>query len=247
MSQYSTPTTSDIKAIAPQFIDEAITSYRLLSGGSQNTNYHIETVENAYVLTICEEKSNQETEQLAYLLEHLAEYNFPTSKVIRSKEGQSTTLWNDKPIMLKAYLDGKIMNPLPAHLLELCGQRLAQLHRIPAPGYLPRDLCFGLNQFHEVELYAADSEFHHWLKEITGLLNKHISSDLSKALIHSDIFDSNVIINPDETDATIMDFEEACHYYRVFDIGMMIVGLCNHNRTVDMEEAACIMKGYQSE
>ena len=26
--------------------------------------------------------------------------------------------------------------------------------------------------------------------------------------------------------ATIMDFEEASYYYRVFDIGMMFIGIC---------------------
>lgn len=247
MSQYATPTAEDIRSILKQFIDLDKLSYKLLSGGSQNTNYRIDTGSESYVLTICEEKSIEETEQLVHLLEHLADHNFPSSKAIRCRDGRATALWNDKPIMLKSYIHGQITNNIPTHLLELCGQRLAQLHRIPAPDYIPTDLCFGLNQFPEVALYAPDSEFHIWLKGITKLVNNHLSPDLPKALIHGDIFFSNVIISNDVTEATIMDFEEACYYYRIFDIGMMIVGLSSIGHSVDLKKAAVILRGYQSE
>ena len=79
-------------------------------------------------------------------------------------------------------------------------------------------------------MYAPESTFYKWLKEIQKYIESYISTDLPKALIHSDIFYNNIIVNKDSEKATIMDFEEACYYYRVFDIGMMIVGTCCRRR-----------------
>ena len=57
-------------------------------------------------------------------------------------------------------------------------------------------------------------------------------------------FDSNVIVNYDETKATIIDFEEATYYYRIFDIAMLFIGLCIENNTINFCQASSILKGY---
>ena len=74
-----------------------------------------------------------------------------------------------------------------------------------------------------------------------------MSAALPMALIHSDIFFNNIIVSDDEKRARIMDFEEACHYYRVFDIGMMLIGCCSDANGLRMEQAAALLKGYQME
>ena len=45
----------------------------------------------------------------------------------------------------------------------------------------------------------------------------------------------------------IMDFEDSAYYYRVFDIGMMIIGICGEEKTVNLEKARYILKGYRRE
>ena len=42
----------------------------------------------------------------------------------------------------------------------------------------------------------------------------------------------------------IMDFEEARHYYRIFDLGMTIVGTCSKNNTINFEKANSLLEGY---
>ena len=78
-------------------------------------------------------------------------------------------------------------------------------------------------------------------------IERHIHPNLPKALIHSDVFYSNVIIEADKPCTTIMDFEEATYYYRIFDIGMAIVGLCSSGEIVDLKKVAHLLKGYQKE
>ena len=246
MSQYSVLDDKDIATIVSEYTQEAVTSFKLLSGGSQNTNYLIQTSDDSYVLTICEEKSIEETINLTKILDHLAHHNFLSSVAIKTKDNHAVVIWKDKPVMLKSFIEGKVLDVLPPRLLKACGTQLAQLHNIPVPDYVPDNLCFGIDYFHEIEIYAAESDFYSWLLQVKQLITNNLSDDLPKALIHSDIFYNNVIVSHDESTATIMDFEDACHYYRIFDLSMMIVGLCSHNNTIDLEEVSNVITGYQS-
>ena len=44
-----------------------------------------------------------------------------------------------------------------------------------------------------------------------------------------------------------MDFEEATYYYRIYDIGMAIVGLCSENEKINLKKVAALLKGYVQE
>lgn len=220
-------------------------SYKMLSGGSANTNYLIRTEDNSFVLTICDEKSIEETEKLASLLEYLQQHKFSTSKLIQTKTGALTSTWNTKPVLLKGFIEGDIAKELTEDLLLYLGKELAQLHQIKAPDFIPREIAFGLQHFDEVHVYAPDSSFYKWLKTMQHYIKNHIDTQLPKALIHSDIFNSNIIVAKGGKQATIMDFEEACYYYRVFDIGMMIIGTCSDKTTINLSKVASLLKGYQ--
>ncbi|OED42004.1 hypothetical protein AB833_08245 [Chromatiales bacterium (ex Bugula neritina AB1)] len=53
----------------------------------------------------------------------------------------------------------------------------------------------------------------------------------------------NVIVNDGTATATIMGFEEACFYYRVFDIGMMLVGFCRVSDKLNLVAAEKLLAG----
>jgi len=61
---------------------EHIDSFRLLSGGSANSNYLVKTTSGNYVITISEQKSLDDANGLANLLEYLVVNNFPSSKIV---------------------------------------------------------------------------------------------------------------------------------------------------------------------
>lgn len=247
MAQYTVLNKEDINSIMVQYDVENVTSYKVLSGGSENTNYLVVTKTGKYVLTICEQRSAQKTSELVYLLEHLASHDFATSKIIRTANNEPITHRNNKAALLKAYIPGQIIEDLSSKILEFLGQELGKLHKIEVPDYLPNKVSYGKESFKEIELYANNSSFHNWLNEIYKYIMEHISPSLPKALIHSDIFYNNVIVNDDETSASIMDFEEASYYYRVFDIGMTIIGLCSEMEMVNLEKVSFLLKGYKRE
>jgi len=224
---------------------EGMSDFKVLSGGSQNTNYWVKTSNRAFVLTVCEQKTLEEAEELAKLLTYLNANDFATSEVIPTIGGGLAAVFEGKPILLKSFIEGRIEKDLSPELLVSLGQQLARLHQIPAPDYLPQSLSSGIEAFDEVKLYAPESEFYVWLKEIRTYIEVFLEEDMPKALIHSDIFFNNIIIQPNGKEGTIMDFEEATYYYRVFDIGMMLVGSCSEGTHLNPLKMQSLLQGYQ--
>ncbi len=244
MAEYSVLNKSEILEILKPYSISEIKSYEILSGGSENTNYKIDSEFGVIVLTISEQKTTEEAQNLTRLLDYLKKHNFSTSELVYTTQNKSLSMFNNKPVMVKKFIPGKIMSSLPAHLLEQIGADAAKLHKITPPDYLHRVMWCGKERFNEVEEYALNSSFDIWLKEILLYIDKYITPDLPKAFIHTDIFDSNIIVSHDETRATIMDFEEATYYFRVFDIAMLFIGLCIENKTINFSHASSILKGY---
>jgi len=234
----------EIEAISANFAIDHIRSFKVLSGGSENTNYLIVADGGKYVLSISEQKSEEKARELAQLLEHLEKHHFETSKLIRDTRNEPVFFWKGRPAMMRSYVEGKILkNPGPL-LIELAGREIAKLHKIDSPDYLPRQLNYGKEQFGMVGEYAANSPFDIWLKEKLEFVKPCFDLNLPKALIHSDVFCDNVVAGKDGKSLVIIDFEDAVCYYRIFDIGMMIIGLCAEGKTVNLEKAGYILKGY---
>jgi len=247
MAQYTVLSDKNVQTILMRYGIQKISSYKVLIGGSENTNYVVNANDKRFVLTICEQKSVQEAQKLALLLNHLDCNNFNTSKLVKTVEGALTVTFNNKPVLLKKFIEGTIIQDFPEHLLIHLGKELAKLHQIKAPDFIANKVAFGLEHFDEVQVYAPESSFYKWLVANRKYIEKYMHSKLPKSLIHSDIFYNNIIVTSDLKTGTIMDFEEACYYYRVFDIGMMIVGTCCENKIIDLQKAVSLLKGYQKE
>ena len=196
---------------------------------------------------VFEQKTEKNAKDLAHLLKHLEINNFNTSKLIYTSDSESVIIWKDKPIIIKAFIEGKIRKDLSPHLLKLIGKELAKLHQINAPEYISDQLNYGKEQFVNVKKYSANSEFDIWLKNILEYIFPYLKLNLPKSIIHSDVFWDNVIIGKDDNSATIIDFEESVNYYRLFDVGMTIIGICGEEKVINMEKAKHLLDGYQSE
>ena len=246
MAHYSILNKADILEILKPYSIYSIKKFKILDGGSENTNYKIDSEVGKIVLTISEQKTIQEAQDLAELLDHLKKNNFDTSELVHTSQNKSLSIYKNKPVMVKRYLEGKIMSDIPLHLLQQIGADTARLHKISVPDYVRDIMWCGKERFNEVKQYALNSPFDLWLKDTHSYIDKNTAPDLPKAFIHSDIFGSNIIINNDKTKATIMDFEEATHYYRVFDIAVLFISLCVQSGDIDFTRASSVLKGYTS-
>ena len=245
MALYARLDRAAIESLARQFGIDDITAFSVMDGGNENTNYCIETNSGRFVLTLCDQKSLKQATDLVSLLVHLTDHGIRTSRVVMPLEGPDVILHDQKPVMLKRHVDGDITANLSGNLLVQLGEEMARLHDIPVPSYLPKSFPYGRSYFPEVMDSNLDHTYINWLSNKNSYLQKRIPQNLPMTLIHGDVFFDNLIVKGDQLMA-IIDFEEACHYYRSFDLGMAIVGTCRDRQAICFEKARRFIRGYQN-
>ncbi len=237
---------SAAEGLARRFGIGDITAFSVMDGGHENTSYYVETSSGQYVLTLSDQKSLKHVTNLANLLLYLTDRGIRTSRVVVPPKEPIVVLHDEKPVMLKRYVEGHVTTDLTGNLLVQLGEEMARLHEIPAPSYLPQSFPYGRSHFPEVTNSNLGHAFVDWLSEKSSYLQKRIPKHLPLALIHGDVFFDNMIVQRDQLVA-IIDFEEACHYYRSFDLGMVIVGACRDRKGISFEKAGQFIRAYQKE
>ena len=112
MEQYTHLNENEIGEILSQFDIHDFSSFELLSGGSENTNYLVKSRNEKFVLSVFEQKTKKNVKKIAHLLKHLESNRFNTSRLIYSSFNEPVIIWNSKPIILKVYIEGIIKKDL---------------------------------------------------------------------------------------------------------------------------------------
>ena len=246
MARYARLDRTAVEGLARRFGIGDITAFSVMDGGSENTSYCVETSSGRYVLTLSDQKSLRHVTNLANLLVYLTDHGIRTSTVVVPPKEPVVVLHDEKPVMLKRYVDGNITANITGNLLLQLGEEMARLHKISTPSYLPKSFPYGRSYFPEVTDSSLDHAYIDWLSEKNSYLQKRIPKNLPMTFIHGDVFFDNLIVRGDQLIA-IIDFEEACHYYRSFDLGMVIVGTCRGRQGICFRKARRFIRGYQND
>ncbi|KUI97199.1 phosphotransferase [Vibrio sp. MEBiC08052] len=217
-----------------------------LGEGSGNTNFLIETNIGDCVLSIIEEQTRDEVEIMANTLVWLESNNFRTSRLIspEQQENHSITL-RGKPSLLRTYMNGHVYKDLSEGMLKQLGATMAKLHEIPIPDFIGDSIFYEQKKFMDALDANIDIEYENWAKlRLSELAVNHIHG-LPTSVIHSDLFYDNMLFNGEQF-VSMIDFELACIYHSVFDIGMAIVGTCSIDGELSLTKAESLITGYQS-
>jgi len=63
-------------------------------------------------------------------------------------------------------------------------------------------------------------------------------------LVHGDIFYDNVLFE-DENLKAILDFEDVSRIYKIYDLGMAVVGICTEEANIVIKKVRALIDGYQ--
>lgn len=242
MVKYSQLQENDIQEITSNY-ELTVINFESLEGGSGNSNYFLQTEQGKFVLTVCEIDFVRAV-SVGKLLLYLEERDFPTTRLRTLAKGDLTTMYLGKPIIIKPHIFGKVLIELDTAMIGQVGMAMARLHQIPAPDFLPEVHDYGLEAFSNAIGQNIDPEFEAWLAERRAYLIRNISPELPRGFIHGDLFYDNVLFEGNKLKA-IIDFEEACRYYKVFDLGMGVLGLCVEGTKVNLAKARALGIGYQ--
>jgi homoserine kinase type II len=242
MANYSTISHRDLGRLISEYNLGDHTEVSNMRGGAANTSFVLRTPTDKYIFTVCDAKQLSDVESLVQLLILLEQEDFPTNRIVLRSNGRPILIFKDKPAILKTYVDGDVYHDMTPAMLEQTGEAIAQLHGITPPNYLPESFPYGLQCFSE--LFSQESEFAGWIRGKAQLLIEGISPDLPRGLIHGDVFYDNTIFDKGVL-AGIIDFEEACHYFKVFDLGMCAVGTCSDKGKLSLPKVHSLINGYQ--
>jgi homoserine kinase type II len=233
----------EINSILNHYDLGSITKFYPMEGGNINTSFNIQTDSGTFILTFFNLKSFETVNRLVDLLRYLEDNSYTTNKVKRSKQGVYIINYKNKPVILKEYIEGEEVQDLSLGQMWQLGRQIACLHQLPPIPSILKHHEYGLETFDDVFDYPHD--FVSWLKNKKKFLRQNIGNTLPKGLIHGDIFWDNVLLDCNRVQA-IIDFEEGCHYFLVFDLGMCTVGTCMKDRKLLLDKAKSLYMGYQS-
>jgi homoserine kinase type II len=243
MAQYTKLHEHEIHEILNQYGLKA-TDFEPIEGGAGNSSCLVSTDQKQFMLTVFEIEY-QRVDNMCKLLDLLKEYDFPTTRIIKLANGEAVTRFQGKPVVIKPYIAGRVVIDLNENMIGQVGEAMARLHKIPNPDYLPDQHAYGLETWPAIRGKDGDPAYEQWLAKKYKILTKEMPSGLARGLIHGDVFFDNVLFEGQKFKALI-DFEEACQYYKVFDLGMAVVGLCVEDSTVRMTKIRSLIDGYQN-
>lgn len=243
MARYSILHQKDIQEIT-SYYDLTVSHFEAIDGGQGNSSYLLTSNRGDYVLTVFDGKEWADVIMLGQLLNNLEKNEFNTTRIIPRLDGENVTKYQKKPVMIKPYIEGQVIENLNEEMLEQSGEEIAKLHQIPPPDYLPLTQSYGRQVFSNVIGKGIDPDYESWLANRQKYLENHFPNELPRGLIHGDLYYDNLLFDKNKLQA-IIDFEEACNYYLIFDIGMGIVGQCTDGKTVSLDKARALVTGYQ--
>lgn len=244
---------ADYTQLTPIDIQEILSHYDLcepseitsMAGGQANTSFKIVCGTQKYILSVCDEKNPNEIDILIQVLLYLKENNFPTSRPVLTKSRAPFVIHKNKPVYIKDYMEGHVVENLSAGMVYEAGKMMAQLHQIPSPACIPKKFPYGKEVFDSVINTGMEHPFIPWLKQKSDYIRSHLAEDTEKGFIHGDIYWDNLLFE-DGCFRALLDFEEASEYYLLYDIAMTCVGCCSKNGRFDKKKIRSLIDGYQS-
>jgi homoserine kinase type II len=217
MAQYTKLLASEIRDIAAHY-NLKIISYQPIEGGAANSNYWVNTNQGKYIFTIFEIEPIHIAKMVKVLF-LLERHEFPAPRVKFMANGEVLTKIQGKPVLVKSHIPGQVINVLDDHKLSQVGTALARLHEIPAPEFLPRQHPYIVQTYPTVVESSNNPKYIEWLEKRYRFLILNTPSALPRGLNHGDLFYDNVLFEGKQFKA-IIDFEDSCHTYKIFDLGM---------------------------
>jgi Ser/Thr protein kinase RdoA (MazF antagonist) len=247
LASYTTAEDLDVPAISDRYRLHDV-QISPLKGGAANSSFRLTAREGEFVLTVLDNHDPASARQLARRTQQLFALGIPTTEVIPDRDGDLAPIVGAKPVCLKRWIEGEVIDPLPEHLLPAAGALLAQLHNLPTDLSDLPDLPMGtrrLSADHEARIDDFDDlDFASWLTEQLEVIKEHEARHKRAPVIaHGDLFADNIICRPDGSLAVI-DWETVSLDDPILDLGMAAVGLAQDQGQLSPDRLHLLVTGY---
>lgn len=242
MATYTKLLENEIQEIMGRY-EFSVTSYEPIEQGAGNSNYLLNTNNGKFVLTVFEIELIRAVHSSKVLL-LLEKHEFPAPRLQKMANGEMFTKYQGKPVLVKPYITGYVEADIDDEKAKQVGTALAKLHEIPAPDYLPEKHFYEEITYPEFMEQEIDQNYKNWVEQRYRYIIEKLPSQLPVGLVHGDIFYDNLLFE-DENFKAILDFSEVSRTYKIYDLGMAVVGICTEETNIVIEKVRAFVEGYQ--
>jgi len=254
MAVYTDVSDQELEAFIESYAIGALTSFKGIAEGVENSNYLVHTEAGPYILTLYEKRV--QPEDLPYflaLMEHLAARGISCPLPVHDREGRTLKELAGRPAALISFLEGLwVRRPGIEHCAGL-GQALAKFHLagLDFPMQRENDLSLpGWQALYDDVKASADGVIP-GLKDVIAqelaYLGDNWASDLPSGVIHADLFPDNVFFLDDKVSGLI-DFYFACNDMLAYDVAVCLNAWCfEPDASFNVTKARAMLQAYEGE
>jgi homoserine kinase type II len=229
---------------------------RGVSAGTINTIYELQTTRGRFILRILENRAVSEALFEEALLAHLSERELPVPKMVAGRRGSVVSIAARQQLSVFEFMPGRELGvfEVGASHARQVGAFLGKMHLAArslgrrrrnrfAPVRMQRiaAICQKAGRREPQRLNLDDIEI------LRAEIGRHdFTDELPQGVVHGDMFIDNVRFVRGKL-AGVLDFEMASTGPLVYDIAVALDDWAFTHDRVDLERAAALVAGYESE
>jgi homoserine kinase type II len=252
MAVYTDVSDEELEDFIASYAIGALTSFKGIAEGVENSNYLVHTESGRYILTLYEKRVR--LEDLPYflgLMQHLVARGISCPLPVKDRSGRTLKELASRPAVLITFLEGLwVRRPNIDHCHAL-GDALAHFHLAGAdfpmlrendlslPGWRSLVQSIGASADEVIPGLAAE------LAKELAYLETHWPTDLPQGVIHADLFPDNVFFLGDKVSGLI-DFYFACNDALAYDVAVCLNAWCfEPDGSFNVTKARAMLQAYE--
>ena len=255
MAVYTQISIDELNVFLSNYNIDNINEFSGIKGGTSNSNYLLTAVNKKFILTIFEERTNQENLPFYFdLMNHLNAHDIKCPEVIKDKQGNFSNSIKQKHAVITSFLTGSSLEKIkPIHCSNL-GLTIAKMHNASEKLNIKRENELGFDKLgiiiEKLKTYKKyiDDEKLKFIEDEFLFLSREISKDLPSGIIHADLFPDNIFF--EENNLTgIIDFYFSCNDFYAYEIAICLNAWCfeDSNNEFNPTKAKYLLGSYNQE
>ncbi|HEX5932189.1 MAG TPA: homoserine kinase [Methyloceanibacter sp.] len=253
MAVYTDVSDEELEAFIGSYAIGALTSFKGIAEGVENSNYLVHTESGRYILTLYEKRvSREDLPYFLALMQHLAARGITCPLPVKDRDGQTLKVLAGRPAALITFLDGLwVRRPGIEHCAGL-GDALARFHLAGRDFPMARANSLSLPGWQALfAMIGGGAE--RVAQGLSGVIEKELRhleanwpKDLPEGVIHADLFPDNVFFLGDKISGLI-DFYFACNDMLAYDVAVCLNAWCfETDGSFNVTKARALLEAYEA-
>jgi len=251
---YTNISFEEINEIASKYPIGNVKDFIGITEGVSNSNFLLVTADDKYIYTIFEDVvSKDDLPYFLGLMLHLSGKGISCPQPIADNNNEYIYIVKDKSSLITSFLSGKSTKRISNAHCKSLGESMSKMH-LASEGFQQErdndssvfsvwDRVFPLveDRVNEISIDLKDE-----LISAHKLIESNWPTNLSKGVIHGDLFPDNVFFNGDDVSG-IIDFYYACNDYYIYDLSICMNSWCfEENASFNITKAKNLLLGYNN-